>query len=553
MGTQKTKFNMMIFIFLFSIQSIVAQVTPEDTFLCQDNYPTVHDLNGNGNNYRANSISSFQCKVSVEQESDSFKVTTNGIPNHDFESTLGCCTTEVAGTWHLPKTPVVQEGDKTMAPTRGAVAVAVNGVPIFGPEEGPGGDAVALHFDYFDEDRQPIALGLGGGHSAGSTYHYHWNANIIHWNKGSQQWSEYTDNKTTEIATPEHSKIIGYAFDGYPIYGAFGYMDIDTKPNEGLANANVRLARSSYRLKAGQRGYGGINDWQYIDGLGDLDKCNGRFGPTPEYPDGIYHYHSSLINGDNGVEYPTTIGFPYFLLCYHGVVDETNLSGDAANMMGPPDGMMMGNGLPICNAGQTQCQDGSQPTCSSSIRPCPTPRVCDDGKTVQCRTGNNAATTTAAPTTAPSGTTLPVCNTGQNQCADGSEPVCSSEIRPCPTRPVCANGNSIQCRIDNNAGSTAQSTGNVGTGATTTSSVLTFTQGTTAPKSTLSTTDPSSPSSPTNDDTTTSSSSSSSTLQNTLTFVQDTVPITQLQASNAPSFTYSITLLMFASFLMSHL
>ena len=46
------------------------------------------------------------------------------------------------------------------APDRGAVAIGVNGVPIFGPEEGPGGDAVALHFDYFNEDRQPIELGL---------------------------------------------------------------------------------------------------------------------------------------------------------------------------------------------------------------------------------------------------------------------------------------------------------------------------------------------------------------------------------------------------------
>ena len=32
----------------------------------------------------------------------------------------------------------------------------------------------------------------------------------------------------------------------------------------------------------------------------------------PEFPDGIYHYHSTMMNGEGD------IGFPYFLLCYHG-------------------------------------------------------------------------------------------------------------------------------------------------------------------------------------------------------------------------------------------
>ena len=29
-------------------------------------------------------------------------------------------------------------------------------------------------------------------------------------------------------------------------------------------------------------------------GLGDLDVCNGIEGPTPEYPDGIYHYVTTV-------------------------------------------------------------------------------------------------------------------------------------------------------------------------------------------------------------------------------------------------------------------
>ena len=31
-------------------------------------------------------------------------------------------------------------------------------------------------------------------------------------------------------------------------------------------------------------------DWVFVEGSGDLDECNGRFGVTPEFPEGTYHY-----------------------------------------------------------------------------------------------------------------------------------------------------------------------------------------------------------------------------------------------------------------------
>ena len=33
-----------------------------------------------------------------------------------------------------------------------------------------------------------------------------------------------------------------------------------------------------------------MRDYEYIEGLRVLDKCNGIFGVTPEFPDGIYCY-----------------------------------------------------------------------------------------------------------------------------------------------------------------------------------------------------------------------------------------------------------------------
>ena len=90
--------------------------------------------------------------------------------------------------------------------------------------------------------------------------------------------------------------------DGYPIYGLWGYDD----------QMNVVEMKSSYKLKEGETGYNGIDDYVYDQGLGHLDVCNGHFGPTPDFPDGIYHYHSTMMNGVG------EMGFPYFLLCYHG-------------------------------------------------------------------------------------------------------------------------------------------------------------------------------------------------------------------------------------------
>ena len=201
------------------------------------------------------------------------------------------------------------------APERGEIAFALNGVPIYGPEDGPGGDAVAHHHGVYEEDRQEIWLGLCHAHSGpGGTYHYHADGNCMHWHPDENEtWLDYEwpGNTTTNTS----SEVIGIAFDGYPIYGAYG----------DAGNGTIEEMTSSYRLKDGETGYNGIDDYEYVDGLGHLDVCNGHFGPTPDFPNGIYHYHSTMVNGEGDM------GFPYFLICYRGVVDEALLGGGGGN------------------------------------------------------------------------------------------------------------------------------------------------------------------------------------------------------------------------------
>ena len=303
-----------------------------DFFQCQtsEERPFVDDLT-------TSNTENHQCEVAITLNETHLIISTNGLPNHDFESTLACsggghCSTAQSYTWSIPRNPVNDttgghdstncpeaNGNQECAPDRGAVAVAINGVPIYGPEDGPGGDAVAAEHGAYNEDRQPIELGICHGHAAqGGTYHYHADANCMHWHPvdGESIENDYDESTIQAIAQNtydgNHSQVIGVAYDGYPIYGFWGYDD----------DLNIVEMKSSYELKDGETGYNGIDDYQYTEGLGHLDVCNGHFGPTPEFPLGIYHYHTTMQNGDGDM------GFPYFLICYHGEADQSSSGGN---------------------------------------------------------------------------------------------------------------------------------------------------------------------------------------------------------------------------------
>jgi hypothetical protein len=108
---------------------------------------------------------------------------------------------------------------------------------------------------------------------------------------------------------------------------------------------NVVEMKSSYELKSGETGYNGIDDYQYVEGLGHLDVCNGHFGPTPDFYQGIYHYHTTMLNGDGDM------GFPYFLICYHGEADMSGDDDDPCAGFGVTWGPGIGPPPPGCEGG----------------------------------------------------------------------------------------------------------------------------------------------------------------------------------------------------------
>ncbi|WP_086930274.1 YHYH protein [Agarilytica rhodophyticola] len=133
----------------------------------------------------------------------------------------------------------------------------------------------------------------------GGLYHYH----------GSPK-AMFDDNPG-----PEGSPVIGFAADGFPIYGSYFWDE---------ASGTVRKAVSGYTLKEGERiSIDGLNpggtydgnyvaDWEFTDS-GDLDECNGM-----------------TVNGQYG--YYAIDTYPWVIACHSGTPHESFI----LNGGGPP-------------------------------------------------------------------------------------------------------------------------------------------------------------------------------------------------------------------------
>jgi hypothetical protein len=235
------------------------------------------------------------------------------IPGYDIGPWAGNPNTPANQdfTFKITRQPVQNTGTLVTTPM-GHIGVWRNGVSIFNPRDGMSynnqgvwnRDALIFEGSSFD-----ACL----GHPApNGEYHHHVNPACL-----------YNASDGTV-----HAPLLGYAFDGFPIYGAYGYANPD-------GTGGITRIRSSYRLRditsrttlpdgtaltPGQYGpaIGGqyplgafIEDHEYVPGLGDLDEHNGRFCVTPDYPDGTYAYFVTLDeNGDPA--YPYVLGPTYY-------------------------------------------------------------------------------------------------------------------------------------------------------------------------------------------------------------------------------------------------
>lgn len=216
----------------------------------------------------------------------------NGVPNHDVTLSNRQPLCEVPYVVEMPLNPVVAQ-THTEIPTLGMIAMATNGVPAYGPMELFNNNAVE------PTDSQVQGAGFWYGHPGnGGTWHFHVRHSFV-WTiffsifDGSQpptntrlsieRQTLYFQNPNMGEETVTSDQILGYAMDGFPIYGP-------------------------------------LED----DELVQLDACNGRI------VDSVYQYHvRSFEQVDENGEYcngeSVETNWNYILGCYSGSVEATEI------------------------------------------------------------------------------------------------------------------------------------------------------------------------------------------------------------------------------------
>ena len=193
--------------------------------------------------------------ISTRQDDRYFYVESNGVPDHPLMVGITSWQQQVPipqayrgdNAWRIPLVPVEAKRPRSTKGEflRGAIALAVNGIPIFNPLNNRGDDAfLAGELDEY------------GGH-CGRADDYHYHLAPVHLEKivGS-------------------GKPIAYALDGYPIYG---YLEPDGSPVGKLDAFNGHVdAQGNYHYHASKT-------YPYLNGgfHGEVVERDGQVDPQP--------------------------------------------------------------------------------------------------------------------------------------------------------------------------------------------------------------------------------------------------------------------------------
>lgn len=210
--------------------------------------PTEHILSALNSQQK---LATFNANVRVSLGDKFINVESDGIPNHPTGNYPNEYNPNsiLAQDYHFQIPLKPQFAERTTKLPFGPIGVAVNGIPFYNPYNAEGRDAVfGANAEIFDS--------CCGHPDPKGRYHYHKYPVCL--------------NAPFHDDPGKHSPLIGWAFDGFAIYGPNGE---DGKPPQ------------------------------------DLDQCNGHIDIKRGY-----HYH-------------VTSGFPYILGAYRGVVQMTNFDG----------------------------------------------------------------------------------------------------------------------------------------------------------------------------------------------------------------------------------
>ncbi|MEY3013781.1 MAG: hypothetical protein RIT45_2516 [Pseudomonadota bacterium] len=226
--------------------------------------------------------------LSAACEADEVVIKSNTIPHYSFVAMTPNPLQAVDNTYRFPRAPKAA-AQTTAIPLLGRIGVAVNGMPLFGPNEAAQPAESAWGDPVYNQITDECT-----GHTA-AEYHYHalqqkclTMAAMV-----AEPW------KLADVDASQPSPVLGYALDGFAIYGPYECKDAGC--------SSVVEMKSGYDQIADPK----KDAWDAYKHVGStdpqrLDACNGHVGPG-----GDYHYHA-------------TATFPYILGCYRGTPDTTS-------------------------------------------------------------------------------------------------------------------------------------------------------------------------------------------------------------------------------------
>ena len=275
-------------------------------------------------------------------------VKTNGVPAYPTGPFLDGNPSRATAQNAIFKFPLnPQPNTGTPTPTTGGnIGIFINGVALFDYRDGVswsstqnklcGGPIQPPCMGDGVWNRDAIVAERAGfdcskGHPAMGNYHHHQNPSAFKLDAQviSTVCNLYDADGLYVIDSTEHSPLLGFAYDGYPIYGAFAYRNTDGSGGISRMKSSYSLrnisTRTTYANGTSVRSGPAVNatyplgyfreDYQFTAPTAAnpdyLDEHNGRFCVTPEYPAGTYAYFCTVDENLNSA-YPYAVGPTFY-------------------------------------------------------------------------------------------------------------------------------------------------------------------------------------------------------------------------------------------------
>jgi YHYH protein/Secretion system C-terminal sorting domain len=283
----------------------------------------------------------------IEYSDDFVYVHTKGVPAYPtgpFQDGNPSQASDQNAIFKMPLNPTENTGT-SISTNPGNIGIFINGVALFDYRDGvawnpqtnnicggpgnapcPGGPGATQAWNRDAIPAERPGFDCAKGHPAMGNYHHHQNPSAYKLDLEviSDVCNLYDAEGLYVVNENEHSPLIGFAYDGFPIYGTYGYKNTD-------GTGGITRIKSSYELTTNTTRVNGPNmdlvvgsqtffngyfkeDYVYVDHSGEpdyLDEHNGRFAVTPEYPNGTYAYYATVDEGWNST-YPYVVGPTFY-------------------------------------------------------------------------------------------------------------------------------------------------------------------------------------------------------------------------------------------------